>query len=773
LPGSQGVAGTVAGEPITSGEGALVTPVEIAIANRVADAAKGALAYLVRRRHPRLDDAERLILQAAGEAEQAAIEAVRPLARTLSEAQSRALTSYLGSGEFLALVGQVLAMRLLHGKEFREVAAKPIATLAAGLRLYLPASQATRAGDVAEPLLAAVIAATDGIVAANERKLRRLLAEPAFVDLLRSHEAVIPKTVEALVDTATPREALEWIERYAAATKARWSRVRAPHFDAQVTVPLDRVYVPARLHLLEDASAEETAAVRARRRPAVERRFERVADPVERLRAIDRTLREEFDEDPRARMYDELSIDRMVVLGDPGAGKTTLAIRIAGEVLAGRRNDPGGRFSPSLAFMVTLRDFTVKSRKSFVRYLEDSAEGDFQLPPPRGLLEFLLLNGRALVVFDGLDELVDTARRREISDAIESFAVAYPFAPIFVTSRHVGYDRAPLAPDVFSAAQIDPFQPEDVERYVDSWFMLDVDSGPVEERRDRARRFMTTSESIADLRSNPLLLALLCNLYKATGFQDLPRSRPAVLEKCALVLFDRWDRHRSIGDVDFEQDFEPVVAWLAYSLFSDPAYAEGITESRMIELAVEFLWPRVYDHEEQARAFARSLLAHCRDRAWVFTDVGTTAQGERIYQFTHRTFMEYFCALYLCRTYRTPEATIAVLLPRIANVEWSLVPLLTVQVLSRRFDSGGDDALDIVLRAHDTARDVIERAALLAFAMEILRHVSVGPKAVSAVVTALAEDPADLQRAVREERDQVLPDNRSAFTAAVARITGT
>ena len=77
-------------------------------------------------------------------------------------------------------------------------------------------------------------------------------------------------------------------------------------------------------------------------------------------------------------------------------------------------------------------------------YIEDTLERFYQCPSPPGLVDLLLLTGRAMVVFDGLDELLDTSRRADISARVERFCAEYPLAPVLVTSRVVGYDQARL-----------------------------------------------------------------------------------------------------------------------------------------------------------------------------------------------------------------------------------------------------------------------------------------------------------------------------------------
>ena len=284
---------------------------------------------------------------------------------------------------------------------------------------------------------------------------------------------------------------------------------------------------------------------------------------------VERFHRNEGTRDKAELTYGELVVDRTVVLGDPGAGKTTLGNRIATDALAGREFVNRAESSPSVPFIVTLREFVDPSRStSFVEYIERLAEDSFQAKPPPGLIEFFfLLWPMDLVIFDGLDELLDTSLRRKVVQAVEAFTNAYTNTPTLVTARQVGYELAPLDAATFTALQIQPFDQNDVKRYVDSWFLLDESVPSTSERRAVADRFLTSSDTVRDLRSNPLLLALLCNLFKATGYQDMPRSRPAILEKCSLVLFDRWDRHRGIGDIDFERDFEPIVAFIAFTIF--------------------------------------------------------------------------------------------------------------------------------------------------------------------------------------------------------------
>ena len=285
--------------------------------------------------------------------------------------------------------------------------------------------------------------------------------------------------------------------------------------------------------------------------------------------------------------------------------------------------------------------------------METQATSRYQTEPPDGALEYLLFSGRAFVIFDGLDELLDTSDRQEIAGDIESFCRIYPTVPVLVTSRAVGYDQAPLDSRMFEVARLGEFTDEQVEEYVTKWFAIDADLNE-EEVQDHTGIFMNESSMVTDLRANPLMLALMCNLYRGEGY--IPRNRPDVYEKCAVMLFERWDKQRGIyTPLPFESQMRSVMSYLAYQMYSEDRFQDGVSHDQLVNETVKFLLDRTLDDEDQARTVAEEFVNFFKGRAWVFTDVGLTDRDIGIYQFTHRTFLEYFTAVYLVRNNRSPE----------------------------------------------------------------------------------------------------------------------
>jgi hypothetical protein len=409
---------------------------------------------------------------------------------------------------------------------------------------------------------------------------------------------------------------------------------------------------------------------------------------------------------------------RSVVLGNPGGGKSTLAGKLCYDVCSDVADERDAEF-PELAALVTLRDYAQYRRahpSSIVEYLELHSKSEFQIEAPPNAFKLLLLLGRLLVVFDGLDELIEVKDRSEICSAIEHFALEYPIAPILVTSREVGYEQAPLDQDRFTHFKLSPFGQEQLKDYAAKWFAL---SCPTHQEAERfASAFIAESAIVQDIRSNPLMLGLLCNLYRQDGF--LPRNRPEVYQRCADLLFTKWDRHRGIKvTLRLEHRLRPAMSYLAHWIYSDEQLQGGVPENQLAQQTSTYLRQWVEDDAE-ADSIAREFVEFFSGRAWVFTDTGSD-RTQRLYQFTHRTFLEFFTAEELLRLYPTAETLFAQLIGKIRGRSWDVVCQLAFQLMAERTRS--HNSLVEMLCAAARAAELPEKLNILSFlarTMELL-----------------------------------------------------
>jgi hypothetical protein len=277
---------------------------------------------------------------------------------------------------------------------------------------------------------------------------------------------------------------------------------------------------------------------------------------------------------------------RAVLLGDPGGGKSTSSLKLAYDVASGR----AAGVAAKVPFLVVLKDYAeqyIKSRISVLGWIASTCEAPYGVPAPEGAVEYLLLSGRALVIFDGLDELLETSLRREVGQVVEGFTSRYPLTPILVTSRRVGYEEAPLDSDLFVGLQLQEFNDDQVEAYVRKWFSLD-DSITAPRKTQMAESFLKDSEFVQDLRVNPLMLSLMCGIYASENY--IPRNRPDVYEKCALLLFDRWDKQRGINaPLSFDAHVQAAMRSLALWLYPRQESQKGLQRDQLIRYMTEYL----------------------------------------------------------------------------------------------------------------------------------------------------------------------------------------
>ena len=174
--------------------------------------------------------------------------------------------------------------------------------------------------------------------------------------------------------------------------------------------------------------------------------------------------------------------------------------------------------------LIVLREFSQRHQEtacSILDYIVEKSNSMYQIIPPAGAIEYLLLKGRAIVIFDGLDELLESNQRQEMTRKIEAFCNLYPAIPVVVTSRKVGYQQAPLDPERFSGATIATFNSEQVEEYTRNWFTTNPDVEP-DKRDELIKSFLNDLKIVPeDVKESPLMLSLLCGMHYSAGY--LPR----------------------------------------------------------------------------------------------------------------------------------------------------------------------------------------------------------------------------------------------------------
>jgi hypothetical protein len=435
------------------------------------------------------------------------------------------------------------------------------------------------------------------------------------------------------------------------------------------------------------------------------------------------------------------SFSRLVVLGHPGGGKTTLTRYLCIDEALARDRIP---------LWIEVRQYARHKgdNVSLLQYLELHAESTLELRDvPHGAFEDFLLRGVGVLIFDGLDELLDVSLRVTIRDDIARLARQYPLAQVIVTSREVGYLEAPLDERMFTTVTLRDFRMGEVEQFVANWFAAAGEGTHAKRRRDAAD-FITQSAHASDLRRNPLMLTLLCALYRTDRY--LPEQLPHLYEECARLMFERWDRRRGIDPrLPLEHHLRPTLQHLAHWIYGNEELEAGVTRSELVANTTSFLISEAFDDRYQARHAAEAFVDYCTGRGWVFTDVGT-ARGESSYQFTHRTFLEFFTAEYLTFVHESAGELGNSLSPRILRGEWDMVARMAFALKARETRGAAERLMASITGLVGSTE--VGAGLAMAFGARLLRMVAPHSSAVRSFVSACVSYLARGKR-VPSERD--------------------
>lgn len=346
------------------------------------------------------------------------------------------------------------------------------------------------------------------------------------------------------------------------------------------------------------------------------------------------------------KIIDDKKTHNIVLLGDPGSGKSSLiqavATRWANDVLS------TGKCHELLLFveLKTYSQFKEKGQiNDFIEYIKKG------LGIPCEFDEAELINHlnsqNCCIFFDGLDEVFNPTLRDHVINSILLFSNTYSLTKIVLTSRVIGYKADKLRGAAFNHYMIQELNDDQISEFLEKWHNFTYSSSEKEKRDENHKRLIQAikaSPSIRELGGNPLLLTMMAILNR---YRDLPRDRSDLYGECSKLLLQQWK-------VDEALEADPILA-------KDPL-AVGFREKRAIlrRLAREMQTGSAGSlgniisgenlesiiHNELMRfdlknslSIARALITQLRFRNFILCYVGSDS-----YAFVHRTFLEFFCA---------------------------------------------------------------------------------------------------------------------------------
>lgn len=323
-----------------------------------------------------------------------------------------------------------------------------------------------------------------------------------------------------------------------------------------------------------------------------------------------------------------------VILGDPGAGKSSLLQYLA--------LDWAENPTAQIPLLIELRQYVTDENKP-KDFLEFFHQGKRKICELNQLqLHEQLESGNALVMFDGLDEIFDAHTRDGVITEIIAFTNKYKRVRVIVTSRIVGYNSGRLENAEFRHFTLEDLNDSQIRDFVQKWHRLALVDEIDRDRAEIRKRLQTAikdSTAIRELAGNPLLLTMMAILNRK---QELPRKRADLYEESSKVLLHHWDieykkMQLTLDDVDLRAK-QAILRRIAFHMQASEGGLKGnlIHRDALEAELTAYLKSREVPNPLKV---AGQLIDQLRKRDFILCHAGNDYFG-----FVHRTFLEYFCA---------------------------------------------------------------------------------------------------------------------------------
>ncbi|MBD2472315.1 NACHT domain-containing NTPase [Nostoc sp. FACHB-145] len=368
---------------------------------------------------------------------------------------------------------------------------------------------------------------------------------------------------------------------------------------------------------------------------------------------------------------------KLRVLGKPGVGKTTFLQHLAIQC------NQGVFAANQVPVFIVLRNFAeeygVSGEFSLLRYIRQEfvTSGISE----ESVIETLLEKGRVLLLFDGMDEVLNQESNAVLRE-IRRFSDKYHKNRFVATCRTAAKK---LTLRGFTDVEIAPFTSEQIRAFARKWFVAftktNTQHGQAQSIQFIHKLDLPENWQFRQLVITPLFLHLACWVFH--GQEKFPTKRTDFYKQGLDLLLGKWDEARGVERDDVYRGFLlpqklKLLSQIAAATFEGGQY---FFEQRVIEQYIsDYIrnLPEVAMEPEELQLESEAVLKAIEAQHGLLTE---RARG--IFSFSYLAFQEYFTARKIVASHNLQalEQALAGLVSHITDPHWREIFLLTAAML--------------------------------------------------------------------------------------------
>ena len=355
---------------------------------------------------------------------------------------------------------------------------------------------------------------------------------------------------------------------------------------------------------------------------------------TERLRLSIKTLEKQFDLDKRG--FGKVRLTRpgtkiidtenqIIVLGKPGAGKTTFLKYLV------LRSIDGKTKIKRVPIFITLKDFS-DSNKPLIDFIVDQFD-ICNFPEAKPYIIKLFEEKKAQLLLDGLDE-VPKSKENFVLTEIKNFSEKYMHNQYIVSCRIAAYN---YWFNRFVDVEIADFDDKQIKLFINNWFIEDRSIAKL------CWEKLNEHKQIKELASIPLLLTLFCLAFGES--LEFPQNRSELYKEALDALLKKWDASKRIQRELIYKHLSLKRKESMFSRIAADTFERGeyfYPQKKLESYISNFIQHLPEANDESLEIDSEMILKAIEAQHGLFVQ-----RAKGIYTFSHLTFQEYFTAKYI------------------------------------------------------------------------------------------------------------------------------